>query len=129
MILGMLGAVVLGSLRLDAQEPSKSKSEESPKPAQVKKVSDPTRRVPPFFGQIGLSPDQKEEIYKVRAKHQEKIETLEKQIAAVRAEMLVECESKLTEVQKKSLVDRRTTAEAKKAKSAAPAKPSENGSD
>ncbi len=135
MILGVAGVVSLGAFRLAAQEPAKAnakadaKADDASKSAAAKKAIDPSRRVPPFFGQIGLSPEQKEEIYKVRGKHQEKIDSLEKQIAAVRGEMMAECESKLTDTQKQALESRRASADSKKAKASASAKPAEKGSD
>ena len=55
--------------------------------------------------------------------------TLEKEIAAIRVEMIAECESKLTEGQRKSLADRRSAAEAKKAKASVPAKSADKGSE
>ena len=129
MILGVAGVVSLGAFRLAAQGPSKAKADDTSKSTAAKKAVDPSRRVPPFFGQIGLSPEQKEEIYKVRGKHQEKIEALEKQIATIRGEMMAECESKLTDTQKQALESRRTSVESKKAKASASVKPSEKGSD
>lgn len=111
-LIGGVGVVVPS--RLDAQEPSGGK------PAAAKKASDPSRRVPAFFGQIGLSQDQKEDIYKIRAKHLEKIAALQKQIDEIKAEEMKECESKLSESQKLLLDARRhAAAEAKKAKAAA----------
>ncbi len=127
MILGVSGVVSLGAFRLAAQEPAKA--DDAAKPAAAKKAVDPSRRVPPFFGQIGLSPEQKEEIYKVRGKHQEKIDALEKQIATIRGEMMAECESKLTDTQKQALESRRASAESKKAKTSISAKSAEKGSD
>jgi hypothetical protein len=113
-LLGCSGMLVLGSLRLDAQEPSAEKS------VAEKKSSDRSRRVvPDFFGQIGLSQDQKEEIYKIRAKHVERIAALQKQIDDIKAEEMKECEAKLSESQKLLLeVRRRASAEAKKAAAA-----------
>ena len=46
------------------------------------------RRVPPYFGQIGLTPEQREAIYKVRKTHQDKIDVLKKQIADAEARSL-----------------------------------------
>jgi hypothetical protein len=112
MIVGV-GTVMLASVRVEAQEPP------AVKPAAAKKTFDPSRRVPAFFGQIGLSQDQKEEIYKVRARHLEKIAALQKQIDEIKAEEMKECESRLSESQKVLLeARRRAAAEAKKAKAA-----------
>ena len=95
-----------------------------PKPPAEKKAADPSRRVPPLFGQIGLTPEQKEEIYKIRAKHQAQIESLQKQIAQLQAEMLAECEAVLTDSQKQLLALRReAAARARKAKAARPRPP------
>ncbi len=115
-LLGCSGILAVGSLRLDAQEPSGGK------PVAAKKAYDPSRRVPDFFGQIGLSQDQKEDIYKIRAKHLEKIVALQKQIDEIKAEEMKECEAKLSDSQKLLLnARRRAVAEAKKAQTAAKA--------
>ena len=112
-MIGSASIVVLASVRLDAQEPSGGQS------VVAKKAYDPSRRVPAFFGQIGLSQDQKEEIYKTRAKYLEKIAILQKQIDEIKVEEMKECESKLSESQKLLLnVRRRAAAEAKQAKAA-----------
>ena len=54
-------AVTAGGLSLDAQEPA-SKVD----PA-AKKKQDPSRRVPPYFGQIGLTTEQRASIYGIQA--------------------------------------------------------------
>jgi hypothetical protein len=101
--------VASGSLPLIAQEPGNA-------PAQVrvrtpgKRVFDPTRRVPRYFGQLGLSGAQKESIYKIQAKHQPKIDELQKQLLELRAQTVKECETVLTDSQKKMLEDRRAGA-------------------
>src|SRR4051812_17948820 len=95
------------ALPLAAQEPSKGKSTDPQKPPIEKKVFDASRRVPSHFGQIGLTPEQKEEIYKIRGKHQSQIESLQKQIAQLQGEMMTECESILSESQKQLLSLRR----------------------
>ena len=108
-----------GSLPLWAQEPRADKPADPSKAPVVKSAFDPTRRVPDFFGQIGLTPDQRESIYTIRGNHQQKIVALEKQIAQARGEMLADCETKLTDTQKELLGTlRRASAERKKAKSA-----------
>jgi hypothetical protein len=117
-LIGCAGILALGSLRLDAQEPSGAKAE------VAKKVYDASRRVPVFFAQIGLSKEQKEEIYKIRSKYLDKIAALEKQIDEVKAEEMRECESKLSASQKQLLdARRRASAELKKARAAAKSEP------
>jgi hypothetical protein len=125
-VLGFAAIVALGALPLGAQEPKKadSKPADAPPPAAVKKAFDPARRVPDFFGQVGLTQDQREEIYKIRSKHLQKLGELEKQIAQVRAEMLQECEKLLSDTQKQMLESRRrAVAEKKKARTPAAAAP------
>lgn len=81
-----------------AQTPSQEKSAPIPK-----KKYDPSRRVPPYFGQIALSGEQRESIYKIRKTHIDKIEALKKEITKLETEMLTECEGVLTDTQKKLL--------------------------
>ena len=118
-VLAFSTILTLGSLATSAQEPPATKPANA---SAEKKAYDPSRRVPPFFGQVGLTPDQKEEVYKVRAKYQKKVEDLQKQLAQVQAEMLAECESVLNDTQKKLLIQRReASAKSKKEKTAKPA--------
>jgi hypothetical protein len=114
-LLGSVGILSLGALPLLAQEPRADKPAAAPE-AAAKRAPDPARRVPSFFGQIGLSPEQREAIYKVRAKHLPKIGELEKQVAQIRLEMMTECEAVLTDTQKQLLEQRRrATSERRKA--------------
>ncbi len=96
------------SLTAPAQQPTATTA---PAPA-ARKPYDPTRRVPPYFGQVGLTPEQKEQIYAINAKHQKKIEDAQKELARVRAEVLAECETVLNESQVKLLSIRREAAAA-----------------
>ena len=43
------------------------------------------RRVPPFFGQIGITPQQREEIYAIRADFDARISELERQLQELKA--------------------------------------------
>jgi hypothetical protein len=81
-----------------------------------------TRRVPAYFGQLGLSETQRESIYKIQGKHMPRIDGLEKQLATLRAQMIEECEGVLTSAQKKMLEQRRESAAAARAKRNAPGK-------
>ncbi len=111
---------------LSAQDPATTKADAKP----ARKPYDPARRVPPYFGQVGLSSDQKESIYKVRARHLEKIDALQKQLDEAKAAMMADCEALLTDAQRKLLADRRADARQKaQARTAAakaePKKPAE----
>jgi hypothetical protein len=122
-VASLAAVALLGSLPLIAQEPAPAKSAEKTAPASKK--SDPTRRVPSYFGQVGLSTEQRESIYKIRGKHQPRIQELQKQIDSLRAEELRECETVLTDSQKQQLQQFRAAAAAKKKQ--ATAKPKESG--
>src|SRR5262245_19037548 len=93
----------LGTLPMAAQQAARPAQAPGSGAAPEKKAYDPARRVPDFFGQIGLTPDQREEIYKIRAKHQQKVDELQKQLTRVRSEMVGECESVLNDTQRKLL--------------------------
>lgn len=127
--LSLVTVLMLGTWPLPAQEPARGKAVEKADAPAVKRNYDPARRVPDYFGQIGLTNEQRETIYKIRGKHQQQINELEKQIEALQAQMLKECESVLTDAQKQILEHRRrAAAEGKKAPEAAktpkePAKP------
>jgi Spy/CpxP family protein refolding chaperone len=95
----------LGTSFTAAQDPSPASAPEAA--AAARRGFDPARRVPQYFGQVGLTPEQKEAIYKIRAKHYEKIAALERELAELRAQELKECEAVLTESQKQLLAQRR----------------------
>jgi hypothetical protein len=105
--LGVSAGSALAALPLLAQEPAAGKAAPAPAPA-AKRPFDPSRRVPDFFGQIGLSAEQREQIYKIRARHQPKIDELRQQIEQIQNQMLSECEALLTDTQKQMLTQRRT---------------------
>ncbi len=98
-----------GALPLIAQETGSGQAQSIAKKAG-KRAMDPTRRVPNYFAQLGLTDTQRESIYKIQARHQPKIDALEKQLEELRAQALKECEGVLTAAQKKMLSDRRAKA-------------------
>src|SRR4051794_18112725 len=87
--LGLAFVLMIAAWPLSAQEPAPSKTAEKTDPV-ARRTYDSARRVPDYFGQIGLTPDQRESIYKIRSKHQQKIDELEKQIDAIQSQMLSE---------------------------------------
>ena len=122
MLLGLTATMLLGTMPLTAQESGSAKTAEKTAPPSKKRTYDPSRRVPDYFGQIGLTPEQKESIYKVRAKHQQKIDELEKQITQIQSQMLTECEALLTDTQRQLLEHRRRAASSSSKKVSEPAK-------
>ena len=123
-VLAVVGlALGAGATPLAAQETVKDAKPAPAEAPKAKRAYDPTRRVPPYFGQVGLTADQKEAIYKARGKHQAKIEDLQKQLAEAQSAMMAECESLLTGEQRNLLADKRRQASSK-ARGAAPTPPS-----
>lgn len=110
--LGVLVVLLAGHPPTFAQDPAPKAPAPTPTPAPAPAVKkqDPTRRVPKHFGQIGLTPEQRTNIHGVRAKHLDKIEALEKQIADQKAQMLAESEAVLTDTQRKLLENLRQAA-------------------
>ena len=108
---GAVAVMMAGTYPLGAQEAKPSpKAESSGRPGPSERRSaDTSRRVPPFFAQLGLTPEQKEEIYTIRRKHQEKIDALNKQLGDLQSQMLNECETVLDDTQKQMLETRRNS--------------------
>src|SRR5437868_9045369 len=92
-------ALAAAGATLNAQEPRTKAATKSDAPA-AKKKNDPSRSVPNYFGQVGLTDEQRETIYKIQGKHQARIDELERQIDEIQAQMLRECEGVLTDTQK-----------------------------
>lgn len=113
----MLGSVGVAQWA-GAQEPTAR-----PADPALKRKHDAARRVPAYFGQIGLTTEQRATIYGIQSKRLEKIEALEQQIAAEKAEMLVQCEQSLTEIQRKLLDNLRRAAAEPAAPKTVDAKP------
>jgi hypothetical protein len=67
---GLVFAAVVasGTIALPAQEPAPGNSTGPVKSPATKRVVDPSRRVPSFFGQIGLTAEQKETTIRNRAR-------------------------------------------------------------
>ena len=107
---GLAAAWLLTTAALDAQESTTTRPSSKADAPAAKRSFDPARRVPIYFGQIGLTPEQREAIYKIQAKHQAKINELERQVDEIQTQSLRECEGVLTETQKQLLTQRRKAA-------------------
>jgi len=88
--------------------PSIAAQDAPAKPAR--KAPDPTRRVPTHFGSLGLTAEQKEEIYAVGGKYIPQIQELQAKIESLRERMMSDCEDVLTPAQKKILGEARKAA-------------------
>ncbi len=116
--LGLVSVVLLGTIPLAAQQETPAKA--AGKSGDARKPSDPSRRVPPLFGELGLSAEQKEAMYKIRAQHQARLDELKKQVLETNAKIVEECEALLSAPQKELLVVRRkVSADAARARLAA----------
>jgi Spy/CpxP family protein refolding chaperone len=119
-VCGLTIVLATSLLAARAQEPKGDQPGAGSASPSAKRTYDPSRRVPDHFGQIGLSAQQRESIYKIREKHQPKIDALERQLREVRAQVLAECEGILTVSQKQILEQRRQAAgEARKSRATA----------
>lgn len=103
----LLGA---GLLPLLAQEPKGAKQPD-PAPARAQGNG---HRVPPYFGQLGLTPEQREKIYKIQDDSQSKVDALQRQIDEVKARALADSEAVLTPEQRKLLEHRREASKSAK---------------
>jgi hypothetical protein len=102
--IGLAVVIATASLSTFAQDPAAKKAADKPETTTVvKKKYDPSRRVPDYFGQIGLTIEQRESIYKIRKVHHEKLEVLKKQIVDEDSDAMKKCEVLLTDTQKKLL--------------------------
>jgi Spy/CpxP family protein refolding chaperone len=133
-----LGAQETGSAKSQTTKGKQAKKADSPAPAgdagKTKATGksgppDPTHRVPPGYGRLGLTDQQKAAIYKVQAKYSPQIRDLEKQADELRAKRDAECEAILTPAQRRQLAqqEQQKKAAAEKRKADAAAKPAENG--
>jgi hypothetical protein len=124
--IGLALLAVAGSMPLFAQDPAPSRAD-ADKPGAAapapRRSYDPSRRVPNHFGQVGLTVEQREAIYKIRKGHQEKLDALRAEIAAIEAKSLGECEAVLTDTQRKLLENLRGGTPPASAKTADASKP------
>ncbi|WP_169973524.1 hypothetical protein [Tautonia rosea] len=67
------------------------------------KTYPPYRRVPSNFGKVGLSNQQREDIYIIRSRYQSEITELKARIEELSRKEMDECETILTEAQRKLL--------------------------
>ena len=118
---GILG--VYGRPVAVAQEAGKAEKSADAKSSKKASSGD---RLPANYAKIGLSEDQKKKIYDVQNKFEAQIDTLEKQIADLKAKQKAEVESVLTPEQHKAL---QTAIEDSKKKSAEKKKATEAKAD
>jgi hypothetical protein len=101
----------------DAEKPSAKAAKESTGKSRTKTASKEGRkRLPRYYGKLGLSDGQREKIYSIQAKHESEIDKLEKQLADAKAKQDSECRKVLNADQKKQLSEAVKAGKAKAAK-------------
>lgn len=95
-----------------AQEKEGVKKDVAKKGA-TKKASAFRRRLPNYFGQVGLSKEQKDGIYKIQETYHNQIAALQKQIADLEEKRDSESRGVLTEEQQKKLDELVATAKSR----------------
>jgi hypothetical protein len=71
------------------------------------------RRLPRYYGRLGLSEAQREKIYDVQSKYESDIDKVEKQLADLKSRQEADCRKVLNADQKKQLADAVEAAKAK----------------
>ena len=107
-----LGGVLMGLALVGGLGVLPLFAQDSAKPSE-KVAAKEFRRVPPYFTKAGVTDEQRAKIYATRAKHQDKIADLKRQIDEAAAAELNECEAVLLDAQKKVLVQLRAEGQAK----------------
>jgi Spy/CpxP family protein refolding chaperone len=95
--------VTLGAAVVEAQGPGAAG-----RAGAAPRAYNPSRRVPAFFGQVGLTPSQREQIYSIRGKYYDQIADLKQQIEDLEAKEDTDCAGVLTDSQRKLLDSLRT---------------------
>ena len=93
---------LLGATASQEKDKDKDKKTDDATPGKVKGT------LPPNFGKLGLSDEQKQKIYKLRADFKTKIKDLETKITKMRGEQKEAEENLLTKDQKKKLRELQT---------------------
>lgn len=98
-VCAMLGAMFVLSGGLVGQEKKKDDAKKDDPPVKFKGM------LPPNWGKLGLSDEQKQNIYKIQNKHDAEIDKLEAKIKELKDARLKEMRAVLTADQKKRLED------------------------
>lgn len=99
-MVALIGGLLVASGGLMGQEPKK----DDPKPAKKDDAGAKVKgTLPPNWGKIGLTDEQKQEVYKVQAKYNGEIEKLEGKIKELKSAREKDMKAVLTAEQKKAL--------------------------
>ena len=98
----VLSVALLGAAAYQDKDKDKEKKADDPPPGKMKGM------LPPKFGKLGLSEDQKKKIYKIQSEYKGKIKDLQEKIAKAKQEQKEAEEGVLTKEQKKKLRELQT---------------------
>jgi hypothetical protein len=97
--------------------PAKAAKESSGKVRAKAASKEGRRRLPRYYGKLGLTEGQKDKIYGIQAKHESEIDKLEKQLADAKAKQESDCRKILNADQKKQLAEAVEAGKSRAAKS------------
>ncbi|QDV32382.1 hypothetical protein [Tautonia plasticadhaerens] len=103
----LAGSALLAGMSGHAQDEPTPSPPITPGTNGSEKTFPPYRRVPSYFGQVGLSDQQKADIYALRGRYRAELSELERQIEEMKRREMEECESVLTDSQRKLLTQLR----------------------
>ena len=86
------------------------------KAATAKVAKKPSGRLPAYYGKVGLSDEQRTDIYEIQSGYRPQIADLQKQIDSLKAKQAAEVAAVLTAEQKKKLAELLDAAKARRAK-------------
>jgi hypothetical protein len=112
-----VASLASAAVPLLAQDAGKAKAKRA-----ARKDYDATRRLPSNFSRLGLTVEQREAIFKVRAQHLERIEALQQQIEDEEEKMMADSEAVLTDQQRTTLEVERAKATGRPTTGTAPPK-------
>ncbi len=92
-------AIALTAGALTAVAQTKKSTSSKSKSTTAKKESSPYHRLPPYYGQLKLKPEQKQEIYAIKDKFGPEIAKYEKALEDLKAEQNEEIKDVLTRTQ------------------------------
>lgn len=110
MVVVALLAYGLGTQSPDVPTFAQEKGAAAAKAEAPKARKKPRGRLPIYFGQVGLSEEQRTKIYGIQAEYGKQLDDLRKQVAAIEAKRDGEVEAVLTDAQKKKLGELRVAA-------------------
>lgn len=124
-LIGTIALFACGSLiglAQDGTKPAGAKPAKAEKPADPKEAGAKKGRLPANYGKLGLTEAQKTKIYGIQSMYDEQLDSLEKQLAALKSKRDGEVEAVLTADQQKILANLVAAAKEAKAKKTETAK-------